>query len=381
MRKFIPALFFALWLAAGDASATPQTPMQFRIFEPCRGSASFCGPRILASGVIESNSHVKLAAFIAKASKDDLPPLPTIVFDSPGGSVSGGIELGRFIRKRGFDTVLEKDVEEEYRVGGFNGGTDLHKIATNTICASACSLAFLGGRARAITPGARLGVHQFYAAEGNIGDGATQVTMTRLALYVEEMGVDRRLLDFASSAGPSGMHWIDDRLARELRVDNTRPLLADWRIDADNQGVPSLAVRQPVAPNRELILVMHNGARAVTIAVLVIIAKDAPGSFRQSAFPVGDPVNIEFISNEKTIAKATPGLDWTRARNNPDGSVVFGGSASISFADLQRLSTVRQLEIRDDFAGAIYDLGISTPLSTNNLAGGAGLLLRTRGAR
>lgn len=223
MRKFVPAFTFALWLVAGGASAAPQTPMQFRIFQPCPGSGSFCGPQILASGVIENNSQAKLAAFIATAPKDALPPLTTIVFDSPGGSVAGGIELGRFIRRRGFDTLLQKDVEEEFRVGGFDGGTELRKIASNTICASACSLAFLGGRARAMAPGARLGVHQFYAAEGNIGDSATQVTMTRLALYVEEMGVDRRLLDFASSAGPSGMHWVEDRLARELRIEKTAP--------------------------------------------------------------------------------------------------------------------------------------------------------------
>lgn len=160
-----------------------------------------------------------------------------------------------------------------------------------------------------------------------------------------------------------------------------RPILADWRIDADSQGVPSIAVRQPVAPNRELVLVMQNGARSVNISVLAVVAKDAPGSNRQSAFPVGEPLQIEFSSNQKTVAKATPGIDWARARSNPDGSVVFVGTASISYADLQRIASAQQLAVSDDFPNALSDLSISTPLSTKNLAGGAGLLLRTRGAR
>jgi len=381
MRRFTPALTLSLFLVAAGVSAAPNTPMQFRTFQPCRGSGSFCGTQILASGVIENNSHAKLAAFISAAPKDALPPQTTIVFNSPGGSVAGGVELGRLIRKRGYDTLLQKDVQEEVRVGGFNGGMEMRNVALNTICASACSLAFLGGRARAMEPGARLGVHQFYGAEGNIGDGATQVTMTRLAMYVEEMGVDRRLLDFASSAGPNGMYWIEDRLARELRIDNTRPLLADWRIDADSQGVPSVVVRQAVGPNRELVLVLQNAAKGVSVSVLAIIAKDAPGVDRVSGFPIGEPVQIEFTSNDKTLAKATPGVNWTRVRTNPDGSTVFVGTAAISHAELQRIASAPQLALSNDFPNALSDLSISTPLSTKNLAGGAGLLLRTRVAR
>ena len=178
MRKIF-ALLFALAFAPGLALATPQTPMKFESFQPCRGSASFCSVRILASGVIEPTSHRKLAAFIAKAKKDELPPLVTIMFDSPGGNVAGGLALGQFIRSRGYDTGLERNVEEEMQMDPSSKAVPMRRIATNTMCASACSLAFFGGRTRSMSTDTRLGVHQFYSMTGSdIGDSATQVTMT-----------------------------------------------------------------------------------------------------------------------------------------------------------------------------------------------------------
>lgn len=306
MRKIF-ALLFALAFSPSIAVATPQTPMKFKSFQPCRGSASFCGVRILASGAIEATSHRKLAEFIAKAKKDELPPLITIMFDSPGGDVAGGLALGQFIRSRGYDTALEKNVVEEVRIGGVSGGTAMRRVASSTLCASACSLAFFGGRARSMSPDAKLGVHQFYSGTGNdIGESATQVTMTKLARYLEDMGVDRRILDFAPSAGPSGMFWVPDTLGRELKIDNTRPLLADWQIDADDKGIPSLKVSQAVGPGTDLLLIMKNGGAGVNVSVLAVLAKDAPEIDRQSAFPVGNPLEIEFMSDSLDPSKNYP---------------------------------------------------------------------------
>lgn len=362
---------------AGSAFASSHTPMTFRTFEPCRGSASFCGTRILASGVIESDSHQKLSAFIASAPKYAIPPRPTIVFDSPGGSLAGGVALGRFIRNRGYDTALEENVEEEFLTGGLNGSTSLRYVATDTMCASACAIAFLGGRSRSITPNAHFGVHQFYSTNGNLGDSVTQVKMTELALYIEEMGVDRRLLDFATSAGPNSMRWLGDREVRELRIDNTRPLPAEWRINADTNGVPSLSVRQWIAPDRELILSMQNGSRAVIVTVLVIITKDAQGQDSRSRFPVGEALRVKFTNERKLVAKAEPVSSWREVRSNHKGAVVYGGIVTITHDDLRRMSSAANLELDDDFPGALSDLSIASKLSAEGLRNGANLLLRT----
>jgi len=332
----------------------------------------------LASGIVENTSDKKLAAFIARAPKNSIPLHTTIVFDSPGGSVSGGVALGRFIRSRGYDTALERDVEEEIRSGGPNDGTGMRSVATNTMCASACALAFLGGNIREMTPDARYGVHQFYSVSGNIGDSATQLTMTALALYVEEMGVDRRLLDFATSAGPSSMFWLDDRLARELRIDNTRPLLEEWRINADRHGLPSLSVHQSVSPSRELILSMQKGGRGVIITVIAVLAKDALGVNRRELFPVAEPLQVEFMSDSRIIAKARPVSPWRKVRTNPDGSVAYGGSVTITLDELKRISNTPVLRFYDNFPTALSDLSIASELSVEGLRNGSNLLLRER---
>lgn len=354
--------------------------MKFETFQPCRGSASFCVVRILASGVIEAKSYVKLAAFIANDKKYGLYPPLTIMFDSPGGDVAGGLALGQFIRSRGYDTALEKDVEEE---NPLDKTPPMRRIATNTMCASACSLAFFGGRSRSLTTDTRLGVHQFYGVSGNdIGDSATQVTMTKLALYLEDMGVDRRILDFASSAGPGAMFWVPDKLGRELKIDNTRPLLADWQLDADEKGIPSLKVSQSVSPTTDLLLIMKNSGTGVNVTVLTVLAKDPPGINRQSAFPVGEPLEIEFRNDDyKLVAKAVPLISWKLVQKTKDGGVVFGGTVIISHADLQKMGKLQKLQITDNFGNARRDLSISTDLSVKKLASGAELLVQTKSVR
>ena len=178
------------------------------------------------------------------------------------------------------------------------------------------------------------------------------------------------------------MFWIPDALGRELKIDNTRPLLADWKIDADDKGVPSLNVSQAVGPTTDLLLIMKNSGTGVNVTVLAVLAKDAPGIDRQSAFPVGEPLEVEFTSDDyKVVAKATPLVSWKLVQKTKDGGAVFGGAAVISHADLQRMAKLQKLQITDNFPNSIRDLSISTSLSVNKLASGAELLVRTKASR
>lgn len=375
------ALVSLIGTASLAAIAAPQNAMRFEAFSPCLGNGSACAPQILATGVIEKDSAKKLAAFIAKPPKDSfLPPTPTIMFDSPGGSVPGGIALGNFIRSRGLDTMLQKSVTAEVRD---ERSPDVYRervLAKNAMCASACTLAFVGGVTRAVEPGSRFGVHQFYSTEGNLGDGATQITMTYLAGYVESMGVSRNMLDLASTTAPEQMHWIPDATIRELRIDNVRPSLTPWRIDADANGVPSLVLRQQVGPNRELYLLVSNGTDAgtATIVLLVAVQRDAPGQARQDAYPVGAAPEISFKADGKRAITAKAVSNWSRVKTTPDGSAIFRSSVAVTTADLRTIAAARKLSIDDDFSNAVRDMSLATELSTTNLQGGVGLLLRSR---
>ena len=67
-------------------------------------------------------------------------PKAIIAFQSDGGSVIAGIEIGKIIRLRNFATL----------------------VPDNSRCASACALAWLGGAVRFMGPEAQIGFHAAY---------------------------------------------------------------------------------------------------------------------------------------------------------------------------------------------------------------------------
>ena len=102
-----------------------------------------------------------------------------------------------------------------------------------------------------------------------------------------------------------------------------------------------------MGPTTDLLLIMKNSGAGVNVTVLAVLAKNAPGIDRQSAFPVGEPLKVEFTSdNYKVVVKAT-----------------------------------QLLQITDNFSNSIRDFSISTNLSVKRLAGGAEILVRTKAVR
>lgn len=200
---------------AAEAMAQPNTPMRFKVDRACDGNGEMCGARIYAEGQIQPNTPDLFVAFV-RQNRAKLPPSPTVSLDSPGGNMFAGMKLGQAIRRLAFDTEI---------LGG-------------QICASACSLAFLGGAERAFDDNGKFGVHQFSTAAGNVGDSLTQATVVAVATYIESMGVDRKLLDVASLVPPSSIYWLTDEQRRQLRVDNSQATYSDWILDSDQAGNP-----------------------------------------------------------------------------------------------------------------------------------------------
>ncbi|WP_299962089.1 hypothetical protein [uncultured Roseobacter sp.] len=100
-----------------------------------------------------------------------------VTLDSPGGSVSDALEIGRVLREMEVQTRLE----------------------AAAVCLSACPYVFVGGSARAVAGDARLGVHQhsfgtstvlpaFLAVE-DIQRGQAEVLA-----HFDAMGVDLRIM-------------------------------------------------------------------------------------------------------------------------------------------------------------------------------------------
>lgn len=106
--------------------------------------------------------------------------IKSVVLDSPGGSVSDALAMGRLIRDKGLST----------------------SVAAGALCASSCPLVFAGGKERVAAPNSAVAVHQIYAATASDATHAARIaaagnamsdaqTMTaEISRYLIEMGID-----------------------------------------------------------------------------------------------------------------------------------------------------------------------------------------------
>lgn len=150
---------------------------------------------VLVSGKFEANES--LAWFTNAVSQGGSK---YVTFDSPGGNPETAIRLGQMIRAAGLNTFQLRTSE----------------------CASACSLAFLGGVERMADPGS-IGVHRASFSDGPAvsADEAVagiQALTANTITYLTKMGVDPKLLAMALSYDRSDMRYLSSSEMAELRV-------------------------------------------------------------------------------------------------------------------------------------------------------------------
>jgi hypothetical protein len=128
------------------------------------------GGRLMATGAITPGISEAFAAEIGK--RRDY--IKTVVLNSPGGSVTDALAIGRLIRESKFATEVE----------------------AGKYCASSCPLVFAGGTERRVGDKATIGVHQI-AALGSATAGlprnemsVAQVISARCQRYLADMGIN-----------------------------------------------------------------------------------------------------------------------------------------------------------------------------------------------
>lgn len=370
MRKYLKIAVFICLFQILPTGASQKQPMRFSTYWPCSGNASFCGVRILAQGVIQRDTGRLFAQFLSNPDSHGhaLPPVPTVVFDSPGGSIAGAMELGRIIRSKKMNTEIAAGYS---RVKKDTSNEEL--FVSSAVCASACSLAFAGGVNRFIDTSARVGVHQFSISSGSMGDSETQVTLTVLANYLDSMGVNRLLLDRASLVPPSSMYWLTNYEVTRFRLDNTQPILAAWTISANAQGSPILQVIQPISEGREAIVALKAYQGSIEVSVTTTINKASYSEDRIAQFPVGQPALIS-ICGDKGCYRTTSIQVWSKKETG--AQVKFQAVSILQTSALRDLVITRKLFIEDGFGSATNDISLATDLSTTGFGSGANLLLR-----
>lgn len=116
---------------------------------------------------------------IAQLSNAD-PAIETLVVQSPGGSVSDALEIGRHLRASGIATQL----------------------LAGEFCYSACPYLLAGGTAREIAPAASVGVHQHSFGQNTLLPAFTAVAdiqrgQAEVMGYLSEMGIDPLVMQHA----------------------------------------------------------------------------------------------------------------------------------------------------------------------------------------
>lgn len=128
-----------------------------------------------------------------KQVSKSLPPQTIVRLDSPGGSLLGGIEIGKVIAASGFATSV------------------------SDTCASSCALAWLAGAPRILSSSARVGFHLAY--KSNVDQTESGAGNALVGSYVTGLGFGDNVVRYITSAAPDDMQWLSSRDADLLGID------------------------------------------------------------------------------------------------------------------------------------------------------------------
>ena len=311
------SLLVLLWMMAGLSQA-----MTFETQERCiQGLVPQCQKVLLGVGQIDKDTPAQFSAAAA-----GLPQGTWVALSSPGGSLVGGLKLGLLIREMGLNTTIS--------------ATDY----SPPNCLSACAYAFAGGISRHLGEGSQYGIHQFKGTEKAIGDGESQKISATIANYLDQMGVDRHLLDYAQVTTSDKVTILSLAQARLLKVDNTgQSPYPRWRLEATSNG-QLIAINNPTNTN---------GKPPAALA-LVQLPKQPSGIDKKPfesktiffIFYKSDDANLfsqkiehQLVLNQKNYPlKQTE--DWQRKTNGYQASFISGNDALEALFQAPEESTV-----------------------------------------
>jgi hypothetical protein len=276
------------------------------------------GELILAHGNIERKTSESLSQFVG-----DMPRGATIVLQSLGGDLMGGLRLGQFIRARGFNTYLPANL----------GGSDALIKDSKFLgkCISSCAYSFLGGTVRKVQANAQFGVHQFRAHDNGLDPVQTQKISAILGKYMDAMGVNRLLLDQALLTDPGKVTYIPDYLRLNWKVETTADAVAPqqlpkWKLESSAGGKRlAYSSRKQGASNAILTVALTpiNGQMRVLLIVKPDPAQESSPSWLDY-FKYRTDLQIALDGNSYVLA---PTSEWARA-----GQVNTAGTQQIWFS-------------------------------------------------
>jgi ATP-dependent protease ClpP protease subunit len=175
---------------------------------------------IFATGEIDLQAGENLERLLAQKS---IPNGSQMHIHSPGGSLVGGMNLGRVIRSHNLNTDIAKKGKFE---NGFQHTEDGY-------CMSAAALAFLGGEFRFARATSKFGVHRFTLGEPSAhGIGDAQLLSASVVEYIRSMEVDTELFSIASDCPADDLLELPLATMKRLCVVNNGIKAAKWTIES-----------------------------------------------------------------------------------------------------------------------------------------------------
>ena len=174
---------------------------------------------INAIGEIDEHAAERFKQFLS-ANDDVVRPGTMVQFSSPGGRLGAAIMLGMMIHNLGFDTLVGDSVF-------LNGGA---------VCASACTMAFIGGVNRILNLNARFEVH----APRLMRPDGSEFALDEKVLTPEDLFFEQRTMSFIlryvvnQGVDPCAMATMYEVSPYGTRAESIRSLtheeIVRWRI-------------------------------------------------------------------------------------------------------------------------------------------------------
>lgn len=211
-------------------------------------------PAIFADGEFTPETPAALRSFLARninATRDRM-----IYFNSLGGDLGAGMEVGKIIRRAELNSGVARNTRDPGQANTID--LDHNSRVYPGHCVSACSLAFLGGVKREVKPGSIYAVHQVsmncvdkgkalsrypwvelpnvnYCPDLNEALTMMQVANGVVVEYVKSMGVDPVFLAEMSKAEPDAINTLPEDKLREYKI-IFEYRTESWEFKTDTQG-------------------------------------------------------------------------------------------------------------------------------------------------
>lgn len=306
---------FSTWVLLALLHSPESGAMTFERQERCINPAKpRCQAVILAVGQIDKQTPEQFKT-IAK----DFPPGTWVALTSPGGSLISAMRLGQQIREAGFNTTI--------------GSTDY----SPPNCLSACAYAFAGGISRHLPEGSKYGIHQFKGMDKALNEEESQKISATIGTYLDVMGVDRHLLDYAQVTANERMSILSLAQAKLLKVDNTgQSPYPRWRLEATSNG-QLVAVNNPASKP------------PITLALLPLPSADKNLNKKKIVFVIfyrsdDEALFQQRIEHQLTIAQKIYPLkqaeDWQKKTNGYQAGFMISDEALNALSQAPEESTI-----------------------------------------